>query len=66
MDECEERIIAIPNSRLAQMLRSNSEKPKNYSNSDVTNDRDTYASEDGMETVTSLASVRLDEFNQVN
>lgn len=64
MDECEERIMALPNSRLAQMLRSRSQKNNSYLDDDEIHA--TNATEVGLEKGTSLAPLRLDEFNQVN
>lgn len=65
MDECEERIMALPNSRLAQMLLSGSQKyNNNYSHFDEI--KETNATQDGMKTVTSFAPLQLDQFNQVN
>lgn len=64
MDACEERIMALPNSRLAQMLRSRSQKHNSYLDDDEIHATD--ATERGMEKGTALAPLRLDEFNQVN
>lgn len=66
MDECEERIMALPNSRLAQMLRSRSQKHNNnfYSNFDEI--KETNATEERVTSLAPQAPLRFDEFNQVN
>lgn len=59
MKTCQERIMELPNSRLAQMLRNRSRK---Y-NPSLT--EESYATDAGFATALTLAPLQTDDFSQV-